>query len=181
MLFEKLCENVSLVSLGDLLNLYDHEKWQFDNEHVAIRFAYFRLSSERQRQLQNRLEQLPLESKERARLQKSLDRWVYQDFMILAAALGWYQTHLHWRAEARARYVCGLGDVLPELINATGIRRCILIGHSDGGSIAIIYAAVIQEAISRINRLTSVSSKVYAVLAGGTAYEHDTFLIAHRS
>ena len=30
--------------------------------------------------------------------------------------------------------------VLPELIKATGIRRCILIGHSDGGSIAIIYA-----------------------------------------
>jgi len=29
---------------------------------------------------------------------------------------------------------------LPQLIAATGIRKCILIGHSDGGSIAIIYA-----------------------------------------
>ena len=31
-------------------------------------------------------------------------------------------------------------QVLPELLEAAGIRKCILIGHSDGGSIAIIYA-----------------------------------------
>lgn len=30
--------------------------------------------------------------------------------------------------------------ILPALIDAAGIRQCILIGHSDGGSIAIIYA-----------------------------------------
>ncbi|MDY6879569.1 MAG: alpha/beta hydrolase [Thermodesulfobacteriota bacterium] len=30
--------------------------------------------------------------------------------------------------------------VLPELMRLVGIQRCILIGHSDGGSIAIIYA-----------------------------------------
>jgi len=30
--------------------------------------------------------------------------------------------------------------VLPELIEAAGIRECILVGHSDGGSIALIYA-----------------------------------------
>ncbi len=29
---------------------------------------------------------------------------------------------------------------LPALIKATSIRDCILIGHSDGGSIAIVYA-----------------------------------------
>ena len=29
---------------------------------------------------------------------------------------------------------------LPEVIRATGIRECVLIGHSDGGSIAIVYA-----------------------------------------
>jgi pimeloyl-ACP methyl ester carboxylesterase len=31
-------------------------------------------------------------------------------------------------------------DVLPQILEVTGIRDCILIGHSDGGSIAIIYA-----------------------------------------
>ena len=30
--------------------------------------------------------------------------------------------------------------VLSEIIEAAGIRECILIGHSDGGSIALIYA-----------------------------------------
>ena len=30
--------------------------------------------------------------------------------------------------------------VLPQLLKTAGIRECILIGHSDGGSIAIIYA-----------------------------------------
>lgn len=31
-------------------------------------------------------------------------------------------------------------EILPELIEVTGIRDCILVGHSDGASIAIIYA-----------------------------------------
>ncbi len=31
-------------------------------------------------------------------------------------------------------------NTLPEVIRATGIRECVLIGHSDGGSIAIVYA-----------------------------------------
>lgn len=31
-------------------------------------------------------------------------------------------------------------DVLPRVLDVAGIRECILIGHSDGGSIAIIYA-----------------------------------------
>jgi pimeloyl-ACP methyl ester carboxylesterase len=30
--------------------------------------------------------------------------------------------------------------VLPELLRVAGIRKCVLIGHSDGGSIAIVYA-----------------------------------------
>jgi pimeloyl-ACP methyl ester carboxylesterase len=30
--------------------------------------------------------------------------------------------------------------VLPELLDAAGIKECILVGHSDGGSIAIVYA-----------------------------------------
>ncbi len=31
-------------------------------------------------------------------------------------------------------------EVLPELLDVTGIRECVLIGHSDGGSVSIIYA-----------------------------------------
>jgi pimeloyl-ACP methyl ester carboxylesterase len=31
-------------------------------------------------------------------------------------------------------------EMLPELLEVTAIRECILIGHSDGGSIAIVYA-----------------------------------------
>jgi pimeloyl-ACP methyl ester carboxylesterase len=31
-------------------------------------------------------------------------------------------------------------EILPQLLEMTGIKQCILIGHSDGGSIAIIYA-----------------------------------------
>ena len=31
-------------------------------------------------------------------------------------------------------------EVLPELLESAGIRKCILVGHSDGGSIAIIHA-----------------------------------------
>jgi pimeloyl-ACP methyl ester carboxylesterase len=30
--------------------------------------------------------------------------------------------------------------ILPEVIRVTGIRECLLIGHSDGGSIAVVYA-----------------------------------------
>lgn len=32
-------------------------------------------------------------------------------------------------------------DVLPELLDAVGIERAVLVGHSDGGSIALIFAA----------------------------------------
>ena len=31
-------------------------------------------------------------------------------------------------------------NVLPELLEKTGVKTCILVGHSDGGSIGIIYA-----------------------------------------
>ncbi|MGQ0675059.1 MAG: alpha/beta fold hydrolase [Rhodospirillales bacterium] len=31
-------------------------------------------------------------------------------------------------------------DVLPRVLEAAGIRDCVLVGHSDGGSIALIYA-----------------------------------------
>jgi pimeloyl-ACP methyl ester carboxylesterase len=36
-------------------------------------------------------------------------------------------------------------DVLPEFLDAIGFRRGILLGHSDGGSIATIYAGSVQD------------------------------------
>ena len=36
-------------------------------------------------------------------------------------------------------------DVLPRLLDAIGFRRGLLVGHSDGGSIAAIYAGTIQD------------------------------------
>lgn len=37
-------------------------------------------------------------------------------------------------------------DVLPRALDAAGIRRCVLLGHSDGGSIAAISAGSSQDA-----------------------------------
>src|SRR5215472_6932553 len=36
-------------------------------------------------------------------------------------------------------------DVLPKLLDAIGFRRGILVGHSDGASIAAIYAGSVQD------------------------------------
>jgi pimeloyl-ACP methyl ester carboxylesterase len=37
-------------------------------------------------------------------------------------------------------------SVLPHVLDAAGVRRAILIGHSDGGSIAAIYAGAVRDA-----------------------------------
>ena len=37
-------------------------------------------------------------------------------------------------------------DVLPEVLDRIGVQRAILVGHSDGGSIAAIYAGATQDA-----------------------------------
>jgi len=36
--------------------------------------------------------------------------------------------------------------VLPRVLDAAGVRRAVLVGHSDGGSIAAIDAGVVQDA-----------------------------------
>ncbi len=36
-------------------------------------------------------------------------------------------------------------EVLPRVLDAAGVRRCLLLGHSDGGSIAAIYAGSRQD------------------------------------
>jgi pimeloyl-ACP methyl ester carboxylesterase len=40
-------------------------------------------------------------------------------------------------------------EVLPQLLEVTGIRDCILIGHSDGGTIALIYAGGTEATLLR--------------------------------
>jgi len=44
--------------------------------------------------------------------------------------LPWPMTYMHHEAQT----------VLPEVLRATGMRQAVLVGHSDGGSIASIYA-----------------------------------------
>jgi len=52
------------------------------------------------------------------------------------APLPWPLTYMH--TEAR--------EVLPRVLDAAGVRRCVLLGHSDGGSIAAIHAGSHQDA-----------------------------------
>jgi pimeloyl-ACP methyl ester carboxylesterase len=42
------------------------------------------------------------------------------------------------------------GSVLPALLGATGITRPILFGHSDGGTIALMYAAACPDAVRAV-------------------------------
>ncbi|MCG6908607.1 MAG: alpha/beta hydrolase [Deltaproteobacteria bacterium] len=49
--------------------------------------------------------------------------------------------------------------VLPELLEKTGVRDCILIGHSDGGSIAIIHAGNGPEV--RLRGLVTMAAHVF--------------------
>ena len=36
-------------------------------------------------------------------------------------------------------------EILPRVLDAARVRRCILVGHSDGASIAAIYAGSVQD------------------------------------
>ncbi|WP_428538733.1 alpha/beta fold hydrolase [Rhodopila sp.] len=54
-----------------------------------------------------------------------------------ATALPRPMTYMHHEAEV----------VLPEVLRAAGIRRSVLLGHSDGGSIAAIYAGLSDAAL----------------------------------
>ncbi|GGK37829.1 hydrolase [Deinococcus malanensis] len=44
-------------------------------------------------------------------------------------------TYLHHEAQ----------DVLPQVLARCGVRECVLVGHSDGGSIALIYAGSVAQ------------------------------------
>lgn len=50
-------------------------------------------------------------------------------------------------------------EVLPAVLDAAGIRRAILVGHSDGGSIALINAGAIRDA--RVRALVTLAAHVF--------------------
>jgi len=67
-------------------------------------------------------------------------------------------------------------DVLPKLLDAIGFRRGILIGHSDGASIATIYAGSVQD--HRIRGLSLIAPhfvvedvSIASIAAAKQAYE----------
>ncbi len=55
-------------------------------------------------------------------------------------------------------------DVLPRVLNAIGFQRGILLGYSDGGSIATIYTGSIQD--HRVRGLVLIAPHFFAELAG---------------
>lgn len=67
--------------------------------------------------------------------------------------------------------------VLPELLEVAGIRDCILVGHSDGGSIAIIYAggtpaAPLRGVIAEAAHVLCEDVTVRSIEQAGEAYMH---------
>ncbi|MBD0275164.1 MAG: alpha/beta hydrolase [Acetobacteraceae bacterium] len=70
------------------------------------------------------------------------------------APLPWPLDYMH--REAR--------DVLPRVLDAAGIRRCVLLGHSDGASIAAINAGSRQDA--RVRGLVLVAPHFFVEEAG---------------
>src|SRR5262249_53089340 len=71
--------------------------------------------------------------------------------------------------------------VLPEVLDAAGVREAILVGHSDGGSIALLYAgAVDQPAPLALHGLVLLAPHVFcedvtlaSIRAAVEAYRHD--------
>ena len=68
-------------------------------------------------------------------------------------------------------------DVLPRVLDAAGIRDCILVGHSDGASIATIYAGLRQD--FRVHGLVLMAPHFFvedvsiaSIAAAKQAYEH---------
>jgi len=66
--------------------------------------------------------------------------------------------------------------VLPKILEVTGIRDCILVGHSDGGSIAIVYtggtqAAPVRGLVTEAAHVFCEDMTVRSIEAAKTAYE----------
>jgi len=81
--------------------------------------------------------------------------------------LPWHVTYMHDEAF----------DVLPHVLDQAGIRDCILVGHSDGASIATIYAGGRQD--FRVHGLVLMAPHFFvedvsiaSIAAAKEAYEH---------
>src|ERR1700680_611315 len=55
-------------------------------------------------------------------------------------------------------------EVLPEILDAIGFRRGFLVGHSDGGSIAAIYAGSVQD--HRVSGLVLIAAHFFTEKMG---------------
>jgi pimeloyl-ACP methyl ester carboxylesterase len=67
-------------------------------------------------------------------------------------------------------------DVLPGVLDAAGIENCVLIGHSDGGSIALIHAGGVKD--PRVEGVVTIAAHVFnedvcvaSIEAAKTAFE----------
>lgn len=67
-----------------------------------------------------------------------------------------YGRSSRWPAPPGARYMEIEADlVLPRLLGALGVEDCVLVGHSDGGTIALNYAASDPEALRAVVTLAA--------------------------
>lgn len=61
-----------------------------------------------------------------------------------------------WPSDPGVRYMeIEADDVLPRLLSVTGIADCVLVGHSDGGTIALNYAAADPEPLRAVVTLAA--------------------------
>jgi pimeloyl-ACP methyl ester carboxylesterase len=67
-----------------------------------------------------------------------------------------YGRSSRWPSAPGVRYMeLEADDVLPRLLAATGVEDCVLVGHSDGGTIALNYAAADPEPLRAVVTLAA--------------------------
>lgn len=117
---------------------------------------------------------------------------MWRDFPArAAAATGWgalvYSRWGYGRSDAiaEARPVCYMHDegltTLPEVLAAAQVRDAVLVGHSDGGSIALIFAGAadaVRASGARLRGVVTLAAHVFneeisvrSIAAARTAYE----------
>lgn len=60
-----------------------------------------------------------------------------------------------------ATFLNAEATVLPDLLRAEGVERCILVGHSDGGSIALLYPSHAPADAPEVLGIAAISSHVF--------------------